>query len=66
MNTVLIIDDDDQLRRSFEKLLAGEAAPAIAPDLAPEELLSALKALYPPEKEALGVVALEIEPEPAG
>ncbi len=24
MNTILVIDDDDQLRRSFEKLLAGE------------------------------------------
>ena len=24
MNTILVIDDDDQLRRSFEKLLTGE------------------------------------------
>lgn len=46
----------------FERLLAHEPPAAIAPDVASEELLSQLRAIYPPEKEALGVVALEIEP----
>jgi ASC-1-like (ASCH) protein len=46
---------------SFEALLAREETAAIAPDLPPEELLPALRALYPPEKEALGAVALEFE-----
>jgi HAD superfamily hydrolase (TIGR01509 family) len=53
----------------FEDLLAHEDAAAIAPDLfgpalAPdprEALLRALRDIYPPEKEALGAVALELE-----
>lgn len=48
---------------SFEELLAREDAAAIAPGVAPEELLAAMRAIYPPQKESLGVVALEIEPE---
>jgi putative hydrolase of the HAD superfamily len=47
---------------SFEELLAREDAAAIAPDLNPQQLLAALRELYSPEKEALGVVALEIAP----
>jgi ASC-1-like (ASCH) protein len=46
--------------RDFEELLAHEDAARIAPGLEPSELLRALRSLYPPEKEALGVVALEI------
>ncbi|MGC8873149.1 MAG: ASCH domain-containing protein [Chloroflexia bacterium] len=46
---------------SFEDLLAHEPPQAIAPDLNREALLAALRALYPPEKEALGVLALEVE-----
>jgi putative RNA 2'-phosphotransferase len=45
---------------SFEELLAREDAAAIAPDLAADELLGTLRAVYLAEKEALGVVALEI------
>jgi putative hydrolase of the HAD superfamily len=53
---------------SFEELLAHEDPAAIAPDLAstsgqgeaPDELLATLRQIYPPEKESLGVVALEI------
>jgi HAD superfamily hydrolase (TIGR01662 family) len=45
---------------TFEELLAHEDPAAIAPDLPPDELLGALQAIYPPEKEALGAVALEI------
>ena len=47
----------------FEALLAREDAASIAPDVPPEELLARMRAIYPPEKEALGVVALEITPE---
>lgn len=47
---------------TFEELLAHEDPACIAPDLTPEELLAALHALYPPDKEALGVIALEITP----
>jgi len=48
---------------SFKELLAYEDAASIAPDVPPGQLLERLRAIYPPEKEALGVVALEIEPE---
>jgi ASC-1-like (ASCH) protein len=47
----------------FDDLLANEDSAAIAPGTTSEELLAALRSLYPPEKEALGVVALEIERE---
>ena len=47
---------------SFEELLAHEDPRAIAPNLEPYDLLAALRALYPAEKEALGVIALEISP----
>ena len=49
----------------FAALLAAEDPAAIAPDLSPEDLLPALRSIYPPEKETLGAVALEIEPEKA-
>jgi HAD superfamily hydrolase (TIGR01662 family) len=44
----------------FEELLAHEDAAAIAPDLPAEELLAALRDIYPPEKEALGAVTLQL------
>jgi ASC-1-like (ASCH) protein len=44
----------------FEALLLAEDAAAIAPDCPPEHLLQALRSIYPPEKEALGVYALHI------
>jgi len=44
----------------FEELLAQEDPAAIAPDLPPDELLAALRQIYPPDKEALGAVALEL------
>lgn len=47
---------------SFAELLRNEDPAQIAPDLAPSELLAALQRLYPAEKEALGVIALEIAP----
>lgn len=47
---------------SFEEMLAHEDAAAIAPDVSAEELLALCREIYPPEKEALGVVTLEIQP----
>ena len=47
----------------FEELLAHEDAASIAPDVPPGQLLEELRTIYPSEKEALGVVALVIEPE---
>ncbi len=48
---------------SFDALLAAEDASAIAPDVALEDLRTALRAMYPPQKTKLGIVALEIQPE---
>ena len=47
---------------NFEELLANEDARAIAPDITVDQLLAALHSIYPAEKEALGVLALEIVP----
>lgn len=44
----------------FEELVAGEDPLTITPDLPPGELLGTLRDLYPPAKEALGAVALEL------
>lgn len=50
---------------TFEALVGVEDPATIAPDLpGPEALLAACRAIYPAEKEALGVVALEIGPLP--
>jgi phosphoglycerate dehydrogenase-like enzyme len=43
-------------------MLSREDPAAIAPDTPPAELLEKIRAIYPPEKEELGAVALEIEP----
>ncbi len=48
---------------NFEAMVAAENPTAIAPRLADTGvLLAACRAIYPPEKEALGVIALEIQP----
>ena len=46
----------------FAALLAQEDPASIAPGVPPAELLARMRAVYPPEKEALGAVALEIAP----
>ena len=51
--------------RNFEELLAHEDPACIAPGMEMEELERVLREIYPPEKEALGVVALELVPEDA-
>jgi ASC-1-like (ASCH) protein len=45
----------------FEELLRHEDPAAIAPDIPADELILRIRAIYPPEKEALGVIALELE-----
>ena len=47
---------------NFQELLTHEEADSIAPGIPPDELLRRMRAIYPPEKEALGAVALEIHP----
>ncbi|MCP5100547.1 MAG: ASCH domain-containing protein [Chloroflexi bacterium] len=47
---------------NFEEMLAYEDPHTIAPDVPPDDLLPLIRAIYPAEKEALGAVALEIEP----
>jgi ASC-1-like (ASCH) protein len=50
----------------FEAMVVAENPRTIAPDLPGRQaLLEACRAIYPPEKEALGVVALEIAPDSA-
>lgn len=44
----------------FEEMLAHEDPVAIAPDLPPGELLDALREIYPPDRESLGAVAMEV------
>ena len=46
----------------FETLLVHEQAETIAPGIPSADLLGVLRDVYPREKEALGVVALEIGP----
>lgn len=47
----------------FAALVQAEDIARIAPGMTADELLAALHALYPPDKEALGAIALEIELE---
>jgi 8-oxo-dGDP phosphatase len=47
---------------NFEELLANEDAGKFAPDVPQENLLNILRSVYPPDKEALGIVPLEIAP----
>ena len=48
----------------FDELAAHEDPTAIAPDIPPDELLDAIRQIYPPDKEALGAVALEVSSSP--
>lgn len=47
----------------FEEMLEVENPILIAPTLSSHELLRTLRVIYPREKEALGVVALEVVPD---
>lgn len=64
----LLLNDEHPFRivrigryASFEELLAHKDPASMAPDLSRDQLLEALRDIYPPEKEWLGVIALEIE-----
>lgn len=46
---------------SFEELLDGESPERVNPDSPREQQLAAIRRIYGPEKEALGVLAIEIE-----
>lgn len=48
--------------KNFRDLLENENPDKIHPGKTKEELLEELKRLYPPEKETLGVMAIEVEP----
>jgi ASC-1-like (ASCH) protein len=71
---VLLLNDQHRyvitdIRRypDFEAMVAAENPKAIAPDLSGRQaLLEARRAIYPPEKEALGVIAMEIVPASYG
>jgi ASC-1-like (ASCH) protein len=47
---------------SHDMLVQQEDIERIAPGMSRDEVLAELKRIYPPEKEALGVVALEVRP----
>lgn len=47
---------------TFEEMLSREEASRIVPGSNREEVLRLLKGLYPPHKEQLGVLVLEVEP----
>lgn len=47
---------------TFEEMLSKEEASRIVPGSNREEVLKLLKSLYPPHKEQLGVLVLEVEP----
>ncbi|CAM5458376.1 hypothetical protein STENM327S_08171 [Streptomyces tendae] len=49
----------------FKDLLRSEDTSRINPDGSPDELLADLPSLYPPTKEALGVLALAFDHRPA-
>jgi len=67
---ILLLNDQHRyvimaIRRypNFETMVAAEDPQSVAPDLPDgDALLAACRAIYPPEKEALGVVALEMAP----
>jgi len=45
---------------NFEELLANEDPLSIAPELSPDQTLHALRQIYTADKEALGVLAIQI------
>ncbi|WP_206061803.1 hypothetical protein [Nonomuraea basaltis] len=46
---------------SFEEMLDAESAANVNPDSPREQQLANIRRIYGPEKEALGVLAIEIE-----
>jgi ASC-1-like (ASCH) protein len=54
------------LYSGFEEMLENEDSSLISPGVTAHEVLARCRDIYPPDKEALGVVALEIRPLQAG
>lgn len=46
---------------NFETLLDGEGPANVNPSASSEEQLASIRAIYPPEKESLGALAIEIK-----
>lgn len=61
-NQAMIRVKDVRRYSTFEGMLSKEEASRIVPGSNREELLRLLKSLYPPHKEQLGVLVLEVEP----
>lgn len=61
-NQTMIRVKDVRKYSTFEEMLSKEEASRIVPGSNREELLRLLKSLYPPHKEQLGVLVLEVEP----
>ena len=49
--------------KTFDELLANERSERIVPGMAKDDLLALLREIYPPAKESLGVVVLEVAPK---
>lgn len=47
--------------RSFAEMLTKEDAGSVIPNKGAEDVLAILQSIYPPDKEALGVVALQLQ-----
>jgi ASC-1-like (ASCH) protein len=61
-NEALVRVKDIRKYSSFKEMLLKEEASRIVPGNNREEVLKILKNIYPPHKEQLGVLVLEIEP----
>ena len=61
-NQAIIRVKDVRKYPSFKKMLSKENPARILPGSCRKEVLRALKKIYPPAKENLGVLVLEVEP----
>jgi len=61
-NQATIRVKDVRTYSTFEEMLSHEEVSRIVPGSTREEVLKLLKSLYPPYKEQLGVLVLEVEP----
>ena len=60
-NQALIRVKDIRNYSTFEEMLSKEDTSQILPGSNPEEVLKLLKSIYPPNKEKMGVLVLEVE-----
>ncbi len=57
-----IIVRDVRRYNTFDEMIEHEDFKRIIPGLSKEEVLKTLKQIYPPEKESLGVIVIEVQP----